>query len=604
MFLSVLLTDVFSQEVITYSSENKQIRKYISENKSSSNNKLGDTLSLPFWDDFSDSDVYPNSAKWSNNYVFINSNFIDKAPSVGVATFDALDSIGLFYENTDYETPRIADYLTSKPISLNYPDNNTVYISFYYRAGGYGDIPELQDSLILEFYSPETGIWEKAWFALGGEDIGFQFAIVQISDNKFLQNGFKFRFKNYISLGSDIYPSLAGNCDFWHIDYVYLNINRNINDNKFSDVAFTTPLHSLSNIYEEIPWEHYKVSNLALNRSLNINFRNHNDGFMIIDSLNVYLKDLSNNTSQKIEGGASNVPPYTDTQLDFSQSFIFNQNNNTFADFEVKAELITDSQDSLQNNTISYLQKFRDCYAYDDGTAEAGYGLYGTGTKYGSIAYKFYPEKADNLLGVKMYFTRTLNDASQKYFWLDFRTQNGDGSISSPVYQLQGVQPEYENGNYNFHYYEFPVPQAVSDTFYIGWTQTTEDMLNVGIDFSKDASNNLYYNISGTWQQSQVSGAVMIRPVFGQLYSDAEDIKKTNSFFLYPNPTSYYINISDESNSINSKLHVEIFDITGKRIMTAENQTSNINISNLKTGIYFVRIQTDGKNEVLKFIKR
>ena len=38
--------------------------------------------------------VFPDSKKWTDNYVFINNTYSDRQITAGIATFDALDNIG------------------------------------------------------------------------------------------------------------------------------------------------------------------------------------------------------------------------------------------------------------------------------------------------------------------------------------------------------------------------------------------------------------------------------------------------------------------------------------------------------------------------------
>src|SRR5690606_16454990 len=78
-----------------------------------------------------------------------------------------------------------------------------------------------------------------------------------------------------------------------------------------------------------------------------------------------------------------------------------------------------------------------------------------------------------------------------------------------------------------------------------------------------------------------------------------------NSFAVYPNPAKNEIFLSLENNS--GKINVKILNVEGKVLSTqnkeAETQTS-IDVSNLKTGIYFLSIEGENGNRVVKkFIK-
>ena len=90
-----------------------------------------DTISLPFFDDFS---YYwhtsqPDQKLWIDSYVFINNHFAIEPPSNGVATFDALDADGNIYKSTSTTFP--ADTLTSSPIDLGVSGLRNVYLSFF-----------------------------------------------------------------------------------------------------------------------------------------------------------------------------------------------------------------------------------------------------------------------------------------------------------------------------------------------------------------------------------------------------------------------------------------------------------------------------------------
>jgi len=70
---------------------------------------------------------------------------------------------------------------------------------------------------------------------------------------------------------------------------------------------------------------------------------------------------------------------------------------------------------------------------------------------------------------------------------------------------------------------------------------------------------------------------------------------------LYPNPATDYFRISNIE-----KANVVISDVTGKRIMSINDVTgdSNINVSELNSGIYFVNIKNENSNETIKFVKK
>lgn len=119
-------------------------------------------LRLPFADDFSYDDIYPDASRWLDSNVYINAHYPVFPVDYGVATFDVTDKTGKIYSYADI-FPFVADYLTSYPIRLDSVFDevsgtawkttaaDSIYLSFYYQSQGRGDAPLHYDSLALEF---------------------------------------------------------------------------------------------------------------------------------------------------------------------------------------------------------------------------------------------------------------------------------------------------------------------------------------------------------------------------------------------------------------------------------------------------------------------
>ncbi len=75
---------------------------------------------------------------------------------------------------------------------------------------------------------------------------------------------------------------------------------------------------------------------------------------------------------------------------------------------------------------------------------------------------------------------------------------------------------------------------------------------------------------------------------------------------LFPNPSSDFIQLKSGL-STGTKFEISILDILGRTIkhenLTAENDGSPISIEKLSSGIYFLRVNADGKNQTLRFCK-
>ena len=142
----VLPFSVFSQEVLTDLTTNPAIvKRYSEKHFSNAKNKFVtlDTIALPFLDDFSKEDIYPDASLWIDSNVFINRDYPIQPPTLGAATFDGVSKTGCPYDTTAGSTVSLpADKLTSKPINLALTPGDSVYLSFYCQAEGRGNDPE------------------------------------------------------------------------------------------------------------------------------------------------------------------------------------------------------------------------------------------------------------------------------------------------------------------------------------------------------------------------------------------------------------------------------------------------------------------------------
>ena len=67
---------------------------------------------------------------------------------------------------------------------------------------------------------------------------------------------------------------------------------------------------------------------------------------------------------------------------------------------------------------------------------------------------------------------------------------------------------------------------------------------------------------------------------------------------IYPNPTSDILNIQTDESITN----VTAYNIAGQKVLQASTQT--INVSNLKTGVYVLKVETAKGSATLKFVKK
>jgi hypothetical protein len=602
-------TWVTSQEVISGLQTNIKVNKAWKNLDKKKGTPLPDTIELPFFDDFARSDVFPDKRKWSDNSVFINNTFSSQQVTAGMATFDAIDQTGKLYGLASTSVFE-ADHLTSNPVNLNYPASDSIYLSFLYQPQGLADAPEVNDSLTLDFYAPSDNKWYSVWMATGTTVHKFESVIIKIDQSRYLKTGFRFRFINYASISSDLSdPAMAGNCDQWNIDYILIDKNRNHGDTIAADVAFTLPLRSSLKTYEAMPWKQFRQVFLSeMGSWIGINYRN-NDTIKRNVTRNLEVRDLFKDTLIQFTYGATNIDPVTD--INYNADFIYSfdplkPDNPDSALFRITAILKTDAFDRKDNDTIVYYQKFGNYFAFDDGTAEGGYGINGQGSRNAMVAYKFKSFVPDSLRAIKICFNDSYLNSNARAFDLMVWGDN-NGKPGDILYTQEEEMVNQGSSINGFYTYILNNPVNVNGVFYVGWGQRSETFLNAGFDFNTLHNGRQFYSINGTWSVSQARGSLMIRPVAGPSLTATSIYDLPDPGFekltIWPNPANDFIFVDTEGILFTDKLTISIFDMQGRRIKT-ENYAQKINVSSLKEGVYIVVLYNNSKPlKINRFIK-
>jgi Secretion system C-terminal sorting domain len=597
IFLQACIVNTPGQEVITGLQSNRSILNSVGifrENRGLTSN---DTLTLPFFDDFSGHSIFPDAKKWTDNFVFINNTYSDRQITSGIATFDALDNTGRLYSEAS-STGFEADHLTSQPINLNYNASDNIWLSFFFQAGGLADPPEKNDSLTLQFFAPNEKKWYSVWRAEGTTDQRFKPAIIRIDNNRFLQKGFQFRFINYASISTNLSdPSMVGNSDIWNLDYVLLNKNRNAGDTTFADVALTLPLRSLLKSHEAMPWKQFKQVYLQeMGSSILVHYRN-NDTITRNVTRNFEIWDVyKNSEANSFSAGATNIGPLANVDYKANLVYTFNTSNNDSALFRITASLKTDNFDPKGNDTLIYYQVFKNYFAFDDGSSEGGYGINGLGSRNAMVAYKFVSFMQDTLRAVNICFNDSYLEANKREFDLVV-WDNDNGVPGNMLYTKQAVMVEQSNVINGFYTYTIPEGVPVNGIFYVGWKQLSESFLNVGYDVNTPNAGKQFYLLNGVWSQSQVPGTIMIRPVVGSplIITSINDIhyKNKSSLNIWPNPAKDYININPGELQLYGLSYITLTDLNGRQLIKVP-FSERVDISSLHDGMYFLVISING----------
>ena len=74
----------------------------------------------------------------------------------------------------------------------------------------------------------------------------------------------------------------------------------------------------------------------------------------------------------------------------------------------------------------------------------------------------------------------------------------------------------------------------------------------------------------------------------------------TFSFNVYPNPVNNMLFVETESNVV----EISVYDIFGRQQLAVSGQQSAINVADLNSGIYFVKVRTENGEIVKRFVKK
>lgn len=612
LFLVVSYSTLYGQLTTSPIQKNPSIHQFLEHNPNYTfqpkfKNKFGrgDTLELPFFDDFSERNLYPDSLKWLNNQVYVNNHFPYQPPTINVATFDGLDSKGNPYRNTinkDFSGP--GDSLISQHINLKdssgflHAISDSIVFSFFYQPNGLGYHLNSEDSLRL-WFKAANNLWVQVW-SVGGQAVTTKFNHVSIPilDNNYLHKGFQFMFTTY--------TRQVGNANHWHLDYVLLDKDRSSIDDSYNDYAIQNTPSPLLNYYTQMPYSHFSV--------------NPND--YIVDSVYLRLSNLYKepktlqirhqasingsliastefeNSTKNIDVKASavrNLPPYSSfIGLSSEDPIIINRM------VEVRENGVVN--DYKRNDSISFTQEFSDFYAYDDGTVEQGFGFdqnTNPSNIRGQVAYGFDIAKEDTLYAIATYFNQAVYDVSRKRFnyriWKDLSGVN-TATEDEIIYESEELLPTYSSVNnwrtFTPHYLDTTLILSPG-RYYIGWIQQSMFNLNVGWDKNYGYSNNpdkinrnIYYRTFGNWTNNDLpTGTLMMRPHFGtpkEIYASVSRIDLGNySIKIYPNPANDIVYLPRFFS------HIRICELNGKQVLEFWNN-SNLNVSSLKEGAYFV----------------
>ncbi len=586
----------------------------------SSKRAITDTIQLPFIEDFSYKGPFPTGKYWRDSQVYINDHFAISPPSYGVATFDNLSKKGKPYQALSGLTHNHCDSLTSNFINLKtykngsntvlYTLSDSIYLSFFYQAQGLGDITDKSDSLVLKFKN-QSGQWQTVWKVNGTKVGGFKQVMIGIKDNQYLIPNFQMRWINY--------AKSTGNMNQWHLDYIRLKSSRSAKDTLVKDVAINAiPVGPLL-VYESLPYKHYQA-NIAANKASEHKVILHNNDS---NAVNVQYKcEVRNMYNQVIQNyplsaSARNIKKFSDSSEAFSAFTTMDTLSGKNPYIKLKYTIVPLSSDIVpsiynsigNNNEYTKTLRFNNYLAYDDGSAEGGFGL-----DYGSLpagpgfaAQRYTMFKTDTLRALSVFFNRSATDIQFKSFdFIIWKTisEPPASTTSNDVILKRITMPTaiYTDSLNGFTTIVLDTAIVLNQgVFYIGWQQNMNFMLNIGYDrnykylHQGGRNPNLFYNLNGYWENvsNTITGAVMIRPIIGEALPKQTQVEAQTlpiAIQIFPNPITQGQSLQFISKS--SVNYCTIYDLTGK-LMQSDHVMADqsLSLKALSPGMYMVNCQ-------------
>ncbi|MFV8344484.1 T9SS type A sorting domain-containing protein [Flavobacterium sp. ZB4P13] len=163
---------------------------------------------------------------------------------------------------------------------------------------------------------------------------------------------------------------------------------------------------------------------------------------------------------------------------------------------------------------------------------------------------------------------------------------NASHSYTTKISDGNKVEFIFENIN-------LPFDDANNDG-YIAFKIKTKPTLVLGDSFTNDASIYFDYNFPIITNKATSTFKTL----------GTQDFEFSNYFTVYPNPVNEILNIVT-TNEIEVK-SIAVYNILGQLVLAFPNVKviSKIDVSNLKTGNYFIKINSDKGSSSMKFIKK
>ena len=568
----------------------------------SENFRIGNVpLTLPFWDDFSQGSV--DEQKWENRGVVSSMTIGIDPPSIGVVYLDGVDRQGKPYSRQLLENGE-GDQLTSLDFDLSsFQAADSVYLSFFWQAGGKAEMPDSNDNLTLYFFDGNDN-WVPVWETIGGDLEAreeFNQEMIRL-ENPFLHDKFRFRFVNS--------GRLSGPFDSWLIDYVYLDKGRSLYDVYHEDRSLTQLPSSPFGKYNAVPLfsldaedgdpttitnQFNNLSNRFRAMEYSIELRDAETG-SLLRTLNHHTPfnpvplALERRSFQSVELKDLGFEPTDEFDLE-TIVYLTTGDNFLLEDISGTDTVFAETVDYRVNDTVRYSTPVRDFFAYDNGSVDYSAGI---NQRSGMLAVRYELANPAYVKGVSINFT----NASQAGRVVELMVWD---DLEEPALLAEEITLPEKASLEELSYFSLDTNLRLSGTFYIGFTQFTNDFIHVGLDKSNDTAEEVFFNVAGSWEQNQqVRGSLMIRPHLS-LDPIAEESNEEEEAVItaYPNPVVDRLYLEGKIGEI------MVIDAYGRQInipVGDYEKGKTLNFTGMEKGVYVVRAWTGKKSNSIRIL--
>ena len=583
-----------------------------SESTPSAKNARLQAVSLPFFDDFSLAvGSNPTPELWvPGGGTYVNNTLTIDQPSLNIVTFDGANASGQPYNLTNQNAQGNSDTLTSQPINMaGLAVADSIYFSFYWKLRGLGEFPDADDSLRVQFLN-DKGLWQTVWKQAGGmPNNNFNYVQLAVRNAAYLHANFQFRFQAF--------ARQSGQFDSWHIDYVYLDKKRQLN-RYIQDVAVRLPPSSFLKRYSAMPLKQYMVRPAAETADSVSTVINNLHNIFNSTTFSYTLKDELTGTvfQTTLKDSSAFIDPFSSQYKNITPKALVVDTTVTkrlslINRFQI---LTTDNRnpsipgiDLRRNDSVSGRTVLDNYFAYDDGTAE--FVVYMNRTL-GRTAVRYFLNRPDVVSAVRLNTVPILKDLTGQSITIQV-WNNKDGRPGTLLHQ-KAFKIEYAAARNGFIEFPFDYGVAVSDTFYVGWLQVGQDPIAIGLDRNTQREEQIFVNLGQEWAPytsfqnnpnlAYFQGSLLVRPVIGgkgPAPITSIEPEKATAWEVYPNPSNGLIHWkTDEIRRI------EIYHLTGAlvRQQTVQPTEKTLDLSDLNSGIYLLRLSNEGKTVVKKIL--